>query len=97
MARKKDGLIMQPTAARAIAEIQLNMLLENAKIRPLSLEEVKIYDMLVKNLNIANGDATNSLEVQYKVMEEEMKSIPTAVLVNRVIEDNSSDSGNSES
>lgn len=42
-----------------IADIQLNKLKVDAKTRKLTLEEIKIFDLLVKNKRLARGDATD--------------------------------------
>jgi hypothetical protein len=86
---KKKEIIIEPTPAQAIAEMQLNILLEKAKERSLTLEEVKIYDMLVKNLQISKGEATGIIEAKFKKLEEERESIPTDVIISKVIEDKS--------
>lgn len=69
-------IVIEPTPAQAIAEMQLNILLEKAKERSLTLEEVKIYDMLVKNLQIAKGEATDIIETQFKKNRGRKKSYP---------------------
>jgi predicted nucleic acid-binding Zn-ribbon protein len=45
-----------------IAIKQLELLKQASQIRPLSLEEVRIYDLLVKNKRLAQGDSTNIVD-----------------------------------
>lgn len=42
-----------------IADIQLRKLRDNAKIRELTLDETRKFDLLVKNKRLAQGQATN--------------------------------------
>lgn len=50
------------TDEEMIALKQLERLKEAAQIRPLSLEEVRIYDLLVKNKRLAQGSATDIMD-----------------------------------
>lgn len=45
-----------------IAIKQLELLKAASQMRPLSLEEVRIYDLLVKNKRLAQGDSTNIVD-----------------------------------
>jgi hypothetical protein len=54
-----------------IADIQLNKLKVDAKIRKLTLEEIKIFDLLVKNKRLARGDAT---DIPGKPKDDRIKS-----------------------
>lgn len=47
------------TDEELIADIQLRKLLSNAKIRELTLDETRKFDLLVKNKRLATGQATN--------------------------------------
>lgn len=53
-----------------IADIQLNKLKTDAKTRKLTLEEIKIFDLLVKNKRLARGDAT---DIPGKPKEDKIK------------------------
>jgi hypothetical protein len=50
------------TDEEMIALKQLERLKEAAQIRPLSLEEVRIYDLLVKNKRLAQGKETGIID-----------------------------------
>jgi hypothetical protein len=54
--------VMEVTDEEMIALKQLERLKEAAQIRPLSLEEVRIYDLLVKNKRLAQGNATDVID-----------------------------------
>jgi len=61
---KKDpseGKIVKilPSSEREIAEIQLARLQEISRNRNLTLEEIKMYDLLVKNLMLIKGKPTS--------------------------------------
>jgi hypothetical protein len=60
-----------------IALKQLERLKEAAKIRHLSLEEVRIYDLLVKNKRLAQGNSTNIVDT-VKLPKEKSKLIQIA-------------------
>lgn len=45
-----------------IAEIQLNKLKESSKNRALTLEEARIYDLLVKNKRLSRKESTVNIE-----------------------------------
>ena len=49
---------IDPSDEEVIAEIQLRKIRENARIRDLTLDEIKKFDLLVKNKRLAKGDAT---------------------------------------
>ena len=53
------GIVMQMTDEELIADIQLRKMSAKAKEQVLSLEDVKIFDLLVKNKRLAQGNATN--------------------------------------
>lgn len=55
-------IIPDVTDEEMIALKQLERLKEAAQIRPLSLEEVRIYDLLVKNKRLAQGSATDIMD-----------------------------------
>lgn len=64
-----------------IAEMQLERLLKEASYRLLTLEEIKQYDLLCKNLKLAKGEATEILEASYQKQKEEFSSLPDEVLL----------------
>lgn len=55
-------ILPEVTDEEMIALKQLERLKEAAQIRPLSLEEVRIYDLLVKNKRLAQGSATDIMD-----------------------------------
>lgn len=60
-----------------IAIKQLELLKQASQIRPLSLEEVRIYDLLVKNKRLAQGDSTNIVDT-VKLPKDKAKLIEIA-------------------
>lgn len=66
---------------QAIAEMQLQRLLVEASMRALSLEEIKMYDLLCKNLKLARGEATEILEASYQQQKEELAKLPEEALI----------------
>lgn len=60
-----------------IAIKQLELLKQASQIRPLSLEEVRIYDLLVKNKRLSQGDSTNIVDT-VKLPKEKSKLIEIA-------------------
>lgn len=53
-----SGIAIQMTDEELIADIQLRKMCEKAKGQVLSLEDVKIFDLLVKNKRLAQGNPT---------------------------------------
>lgn len=53
------GIALQMTDEELIADIQLRKMSDKAKSQVLSLEDVKIFDLLVKNKRLAQGNPTN--------------------------------------
>ena len=53
-----EGLVAPMTDEEMIADIQLRRLTERAKMSELTLEEIKKYDLLVKNKRLAQGKPT---------------------------------------
>lgn len=53
-----EGLVQSMSDEELIADIQLRKLAEKAKFQELNLEEIKRYDLLVKNKRLAQGKAT---------------------------------------
>ncbi len=62
-----DEAIAPPTSEETIARTQLAMLEQASMIRPLSLEEVRIYDLLVKNLRLSTDDSSSG-KTTYKYL-----------------------------
>lgn len=61
-----------------IAEIQLQKLKENSRSRELTLDEIRKFDLLVKNKRLAQGSATE--------IEGKAKSLPKNISTSRLIE-----------
>lgn len=57
----KAAVEIMVTAEQQIAEIQLERLRESALQRPLTFEETRIYDILVKNKRLAQDQSTINL------------------------------------
>jgi hypothetical protein len=81
VAKKQPLIIIEEVSAqREIAEMQLERLKLIARERLLSYEEVKIYDLLTKNLLLDQGQATNSISVESRRLEE-IKALPEDTLM----------------
>jgi hypothetical protein len=65
------------SAEEEIAEIQLNKLKESSKNRALTLEEARIYDLLVKNKRLSRKESTINIDnANYRdVSEKELMQI----------------------
>lgn len=61
-----------------IAEIQLQKLKENSRTRELTLDEIRKFDLLVKNKRLAQGNATE--------IEGKTKGLPKNISTSRLIE-----------
>lgn len=59
--KEKDKLIVSSSAEEEIAETQLERLRQTAKIRVLTLEEVRTFDLLVKNKRLVTDESTLNL------------------------------------
>lgn len=59
-----------------IADVQLRKLKEDALARPLTLDEIKKYDLLIKNKRLAQGNATAI----------EAKGLPKDISKNKLLE-----------
>ncbi len=76
-------VINEVTDEEMIALKQLERLKEAAQIRPLSLEEVRIYDLLVKNKRLAQGNATDIMDtVKLPQKKEELLKIASKKIKN---------------
>jgi hypothetical protein len=58
----KKGLIVSVSPEEEIAELQLSRLREDAQHRKLTLEEARIYDLLVKNKRLSQEKSTVTVE-----------------------------------
>lgn len=67
---------LELTDEELIADIQLRKLKENARVRELTLDEIKKFDLLVKNKRLAQGNATTI---------EEKKGLPKDVTPNQLV------------
>lgn len=57
-----DGkVVVEISAELEITELQLERLKQAARIRPLTLEEVRAMDLLVKNKRLSKGESTQNL------------------------------------
>lgn len=65
------------TDEEEIALKQLEILKQASQMRPLSLEEIKIYDLLVKNKRLAQGASTQVIDT-VKLPKEKTKLIELA-------------------
>lgn len=87
MASNSKTKVVTKSAQQMIAEIEMMKLLQIVQQRPLTLEEAKIYDLLCKNLNLSEGKATEMLDAQYRIVEEEKaKKIPSDSLIKKALE-----------
>ena len=59
---KNQAIKLEVTDEELIADMQLRKLKEYSTQRELSLEEVKKFDLLVKNKRLAKGDATATID-----------------------------------
>jgi hypothetical protein len=82
MAKPKTSLVLieEISPQREIAEMQLDRLRMIARERLLTYEEVKIFDLLTKNLLLDQGQATNSISVESKRLED-IKALPEDTLM----------------
>lgn len=55
----ESSVTLEATDEELIANIQLKKLLEAGRIRDLTLDEIRKFDLLVKNRRLAKGDATD--------------------------------------
>ncbi len=59
--KESQKLALAVMAEEEIAQIQLERLRQSAKTRPLTLEEVRMYDLLVKNKRLVLDESTINL------------------------------------
>lgn len=86
--KKKQSIInINLSPEEEIAEIQLNKLKEASKNRALSLEEARIYDLLVKNKRLSRKESTSIVE------NANYRDVSEAELI-KLAESKSDDSGN---
>jgi hypothetical protein len=64
-----------------IAEIQLEKLREVARERPLTLDETRQFDLLVKNIRLIRGDATAISGESKKLIADEAELLEIASTV----------------
>lgn len=65
---------LQISDEEMIAELQLNRLKEKSQIGALSLEDVRIFDLLVKNKRLAQGNPT-TIDADYKKLPKEKTAL----------------------
>lgn len=58
----QSGLLLPVSDEEEIAQIQINKLRDSARIRELTLDEVKRYDLLVKNKLLAQANSATKVE-----------------------------------
>lgn len=82
MAKNKapSVIIQEVSAQREIAEMQLDRLRTIARERLLTYEETKIFDLLTKNLLLDQGNATNTISVESRRLED-IKSVSEETLM----------------
>ena len=68
---------VMPTSEEIIALKQLDLIQQDANSRRLTLEEVKIFDILVKNKRLAQGKATDTVDM-VKLPKEKAQLIKIA-------------------
>lgn len=70
--KKESGkLTLQIDAATEIAELQLERLRQSANARTLTLEETRMFDLLVKNKRLAQDESTINLNKnQYRDVKD---------------------------
>jgi hypothetical protein len=73
---KSDMIMINPTDEELIADVQLRQLKDVATMRALTLEEVKKYDLLVKNKRISQNPM-NTIDVK----ASQMAQLPKAKLL----------------
>jgi hypothetical protein len=79
--QKKPSIVIEEISpTREISEIQLERLKAISRERLLTFEEVKILDLLHKNLLLDRGDATNAITVESRRLEE-VKAMPDETLM----------------
>ena len=66
-----------------IADVQLRKLKEQAKTRELTLDEIRKFDLLVKNKRLAQGNAT---EINSKVLPKELPKTQLLQIASKKIE-----------
>jgi hypothetical protein len=82
MSKKKPLIsIEEYTTEREIAEMQLERLKQLSRERLLSYEEVKIYDLLTKNLLLSKGDATAIVTSSSKADQKAIEDAETSELI----------------
>lgn len=75
---QETKLILRVSSERELAEVQLHRLKEKSLREELSLEDIKKYDLLVKNLLLLGGSTDTPGEF------EKLKDVSDADLVNAV-------------
>jgi hypothetical protein len=56
-------LVLRVSSEREIAEIQLHRLRQKSLLEELTLEDIKKYDLLVKNLMLLGGSTDGELDI----------------------------------
>jgi hypothetical protein len=90
MAKQKKQppiLIGELSAHGEIAEIQLERLRMAARERLLTYEEVKIYDLLTKNLLLTKGEATDIIGQANRLAEKQAISNDSLVEIAATMDD----------
>ena len=82
MAKPKQSpvIIEEISSVREILEIQIERLKTISRDRLLTYEEIKILDLLNKNLLLEMGKATNSISVE-SIRLEQIKELPNESLI----------------
>lgn len=86
-------LVQEYTVTKEIAELQLNRLRDIARERLLSYEESKIFDILAKNLSLANGEPTAILNDPNQPKQLESNEEQDLLKIAQLIKSENIDSG----
>lgn len=74
---------------QTITEMQLQFLKEKALTRELTLDEIKKYDLLIKNKRLSEGQST--VNTEYKTLPTDVSSSDLVQIASQTIEEDSSD------
>lgn len=64
-----------------IIDSQIQIILEASRMRPISLEEVRIFEILIKCKKMIEEKDDKSLEAEFKKLQNLKEQIPTAELL----------------
>lgn len=89
MKKSKNNIVSleEISTEREIAELQLARLKAISRERLLTYEEVKIYDLLTKNLLLTKGEATDIIGQAKRIAEKEALSNESLVEIAATVDD----------